>query len=75
VAKRKLYYVEKIELFMIGGRRYNYLIKAKNESSALTKIGIPNKTDESFGIIKELKDNILDEANLIKGALLAEIEE
>lgn len=71
----KLYYVERIELHIIGGKTFHFLVKAKSESKALAKVGIPNKTDESFGIIKELKENILDEANLTKGVLLAEKKE
>lgn len=71
----KLYYVERMELHIIGEISFHYLVKAASESKALIKVGISDKTDESFGKIKELKDNTLDEANLLKGVLLAEIPE
>ena len=75
MAKRKLYYVERAEIYMIGGKTCHYLVKAKNEQSALNKVGIGDKTDESFGVIKELPESILEEVNLVDGALLAEVEQ
>jgi len=71
----KLYYIEKVELAMIGGTTYHYLIKAKTEKSALRKVGIVSKQDEEFGVIEELRDNILQEKNLLKGVLLCTVEQ
>ena len=71
----KLYYIEKVELAMIGGKTLHYLVKAKTEKGALGKVGIADKEDEEFGIIQELSDNIISDNSLLKGALLCTIEQ
>ena len=73
--KMKLYYIEKVSLAMIGGTVSHYLLKAKTEKSALRKVGIESKQDEEFGVIEELRDDVLQEKNLLKGALLCTIEQ
>jgi len=69
----KLYYIEKVALAMIGGTVSHYLVKAKTEKSALRKVGIASKQDEEFGVIEELSANVLNEKNLLKGALLCKV--
>ena len=71
----KLYYIEKVELAMIGGTTLHYLVKARTEKSALQKVGITSKEEEEFGIIKELSDCSLEEKNLLKGVLLCRVEQ